>query len=273
MAAIGFIGVGNMSSALLRGMCSQANPSDILAFDRHPERLDALAGELGFATAQNASEVARNSAFVVLGVQPFAIEPLLDEIAPALHEANEGGSRTILCSIAAGYGLADFKNWLSLHMLDMPVVRIMPNSGVGIGKGVCLFAASDDMPTEAMERLMKLFAGTGLCECVAEDTLEIATPIYACSPAYVYIFIESLADAGVQLGLERGLAMRLAKQAVYGTAAYAIESDKHVAQLREELATPRGMTITSTNYMEQLGFRAAVIGGALKAYEHTANVK
>ena len=273
MTQLGFIGVGNMATALIRGICSKVDGSDVLAFNRHMQRVAPLVEELGIVPAASASAVACESEFVVIGVQPNQIDGVLDEIAPALAIAVRAGHKPVLCSLAAGYPLADLEQALSARGLSLPVVRIMPNTGVGVQKGVCLFTANDQVESEHMERLLDLFAGTGLCESVTEEVLEAAIPVFSCSPAYFFIFIEALADAGSQLGLERDLAMRLATQAMYGSAAYAIETGKHVAQLREELATPNGMTITSTNYMESLGFRAAVIGGVLKAHEHATELR
>lgn len=273
MKTLGFIGVGNMGSALIKGMSSSIEMSEVLAYGHHLDKLNAFADELGFAVAESASQVASECEFVVIGVQPYRIDGLLEEIAPALKEASDAGRAPVVCSIAAGYSIADFEKALAGYGLELPVVRIMPNSGVAIHKGICLFVANDLVSEEQLDQLMAHFAGTGLCESVSENILSASIPVFSCSPAYVYIFIESLADAGVELGLERDLAMRLAKQAVYGTSAYAIESGKHVAQLREELATPGGMTITSTNYMEKLGFRASVIGGVLKAHERSKNMR
>ena len=273
MKSLGFIGVGNMSSALLQGMSGSVKMERVLAYGHHPEKMQELADELGFGIAASIEELAASCEYIVIGVQPFRIDGVLEEVAHGMKQAQQSGAQPVLCSIAAGYSIEDFEKSLKKFGIEAPVVRIMPNSGVKIGKGVCLFAPGQGVSNARLDALLELFGGTGLCERVEEAVLDRATPISGCGPAYVYIFIESLADAGVELGIERGLAMRVAEQMVYGTAAYALESGEHVAKLRDELATPQGMTFTSTNHMEQLGFRSAVIGGVLRAYEQMNNVK
>lgn len=111
-----------------------------------------------------------------------------------------------------------------------------------------------------------------MCEYTDEKTLLAATPLFGCSPAYVYMFIEALADGGSEIGLKRGMAIRLAAMATLGSAAMVLESGLHVAQLRDELATPGGMTITSTNEMERMGFRGALIQGVLAAYRRSLDM-
>lgn len=271
MALIGFIGAGNMGMPLVKAVCDAIDPSQVAVCDRHPERLEELQSR-GLAVLGSVEEVAAASEYVVIGVKPSGVTPLLEQMAPSLEKALESGASPVLCSIAAGYSLDEFDRVLDSLGLKLPVVRCMPNAGVAIGKGVCLFAANGEATDEQVDRLMELFANTGLCESVDEETLARAIPIFSCSPAYVYMFIESLADAGGELGLERDLAMRLAAQAVYGSAAKVLEDGKHVAALRDEICTPGGMTIAATNRMESKGFRAAVIEGALAAYERSKNM-
>ena len=272
MSTIGFIGAGNMGLPLIKAVCKKVDATQVVACDHHPERLAALVEEKGLVMADTAAQVAEQSEFVVVGIKPHAITGLLEDIAPALKAACAEGRTPVLCSLAAGYSLKEFDRVLGGLGLILPIVRLMPNSGVGIGEGVCLFAANSRIEATDLERLMGFFEAAGLCEAVDEDTLARSIPIFSCSPAYVYMFIESLADAGSELGLERDLAMRLAAQAVKGSAANVLESDKHVAALRDEICTPRGMTITATNRMEKAGFRSAVIEGALAAYEHSKNM-
>lgn len=269
---VGFIGIGIMGSALATAARKVLDPDDVIIYDRTLDKCQSLANEIKCKIAHSPQEIVDSAHYIILSVQPDQVIPLLNQLLPTFQSHYKKGEQRIIACIAAGCDLCIFDQLFQSVQIDMPVIRIMPNIPLRVGKGVLIFARNQVATDEDVYGLMDNFREGGLCEYADEKTLLAATPVFGCSPAYVYMFIEALADGGSEIGLNRDMSIRLAAMATLGSAAMVLESGLHVAQLRDELATPGGMTITSTNEMERMGFRGALIQGVLTAYKRSLDM-
>lgn len=268
MKKIGVIGTGAMGSALIDVLCDAVKNCEVMVFDISAERVETIVEKTGCVAAASAAEVASDAEVILLVVKPQIVEPVMAELLPTLKKNVETGKRQIILSVAAGWTLEQLGRLLDeADVAGLPIIRVMPNIPVRVKQGVILFTGNVHADAEIMERTMALFRSGGMCVLCEEDLLVTSCAVFSCSPAMAYMFIESIADAGVQIGMERGQATRFAAQAVMGSAAMVLDGAKHIGQLREELDTPGGMTIGGTNLMEQMGFRGSVIAGVIRAHE------
>lgn len=273
MKQIAFIGTGVMGSALLRAACKSVDPSEIIIYDRSQERTKELAEELGCCAAASSQEAVKSAHYIMFGVHPHHMNSVVGELLPTFKEEINNGHRHIVCSMAAGFAIADINKLFAgggIH--NMPAIRIMPNIPLKISKGVIIFSNNEYASDDETDGLMNILKAGGLMKHLTEREMNAATPVFSCSPAYVYMFIEAMADAGSEIGLTRDVSIELAAMATFGSAAMVLETGKHVAALRDELSTPGGMTITSTNIMEEAGFRGALIKGVLAAYKRSLDM-
>ncbi len=274
MTKFGFVGIGNMGGAVASVACKGIGAENVVVFNPTTAKAEAFAAaHPGCTVAGSNRELAEACDVVVLGVKPQIVASVLEDLAPTFANEVAKGHHQVVASIAAGWTLAQYDELLAKHGLELPVCTCMPNMPIRVGQGIILMCSNGKLTKNDEQTMLDAFAPAGLVEFVKESIVASATPVFSCSPAMTYIYIESLADGGVQIGLERKDAVRYAAQAVIGAATLALEGEKHTGELRDELATPCGMTITATNEMERRGFRAAVSTGIVTAYEHGKNMK
>ena len=259
----GFIGCGNMGGAVARAVCKGAGAREVLLANRTPAKAQALAAELGCACGTN-EQVAASCDFLFLGVKPQMMEDMLDELAPVLEPRAE--SRPfVLVRRAAG---------LTMHQIRQmagsgyPVIRMMPNTPVSLGAGMIQYCY-DDVELEQLDQWLQAMAPAGELDEVPESMIDAASAVSGCGPAWVYQFIEALADGGVAAGLPRGKAQRYAAQMVLGSARMVLESGLHPGALKDAVCSPGGSTIQGVRVLEERAFRGAVTDAVLAAYEKT----
>ncbi len=258
MTSIGFIGCGNMGSAIAKAVCAASAPSNIILANRTRAKAEALAQQLGCTVGSN--EEAAACDWVFLGVKPQMMEALLAELSPIFAKK---AARTILVSMAAGITTERLQ---ALAGGNYPVVRIMPNTPSAIGAGVVQYCTRDI--TEAEEKKFQaLMAPAGLVDPLAENLMDAASSVSGCGPAFVYPFIEALADAGVAAGLPRDKSLAYAAQMVAGSARMVLESGLHPGALKDAVCSPGGSTIQGVRVLEERGMRGAVIDAVLAAYD------
>ncbi|MDR2356551.1 MAG: pyrroline-5-carboxylate reductase [Oscillospiraceae bacterium] len=252
MKKVGFIGVGNMGSALLRGMLADGAllPENALTFDADAGKNARLAGELGVTAAAGAEALARDADLIILAVKPDAAHGVLRGIRPALDGAK------ILLSVVLGLDIRSIGETTGGRCR---VVRCMPNTPALVGAGVMCLAFGDGFDAGETERVSGLFSSCGMAEVMEERHLERVTALTGSSPAYVFIMLEAMADAAVRNGLPRAIARRLAAQAVLGSAKMALETGTHPAELKDGVCSPGGSTIEAVRVLESRGFRSALI--------------
>lgn len=246
---IGSIGAGNMAEAIFRGLVrAGVSPDQLLAADPDAARREHLATTLGVRTTDRNAEVAEACELVVLAVKP-------DKLAAATATLPRDGGPLYL-SIAAGVPLAKLRGMLGA---GARIVRAMPNTPALVGSGITALADDPDARPGDVDRAEAVLQAVGAVVRVGEPLLDPVTGLSGSGPAYAYLFIEALADAGVREGLPAATARKLAVETVLGAARMVAQSDEHPAVLRERVSSPGGTTIAGLAALEHGGFRAAVL--------------
>ncbi len=257
---IGFIGTGNMGSALAKAVRRAMQEAEICLADFCTEKRDALAKEISAEVGDNLSLVATCD-YVFLGVKPQVLPQLLSSIAPAVRER---GKDLTLVSMAAGVSIASVLEKLE----GASVIRIMPNTPVSVGKGVVVYCTANTAP-EREETFEKMLAQAGVVEKIGEDKIDAASALHGCGPAFVYLFLEALADGAVLCGLSRDQALRFAAATIAGAGEMALKSGEHPGKLKDAVTSPGGTTIEGVRALEEAGFRGAAMDAVVAAYEKT----
>jgi len=255
---LGVIGVGQMGGALVRGMVRAGvlAPEQIVVADADPERLAALAKELGVKTAASNSQAAERSESVLLAVKPGLAAGIANEIAAAV-----GGEQTLV-SVATGVLIERLRD--ALGRPDAAVIRVMPNTPALVGAGAFAVAAPG-VALERVEALKRLLEPLGRVVVVGEELMDAVTGLSGSGPAFVFVMIEAMADGGVAAGLPRSTAQLLAAQTVLGAAKMVLETEEHPAALKDAVASPGGTTIAGLSKLERGGFRAAIVSAVRAA--------
>lgn len=248
---IGFIGSGNMARAIIGGLLKNgvAGAADITASAPSQETRDAVAAEYGVRTTADNRAVVRESDVVVLAVKPAVLGGVIDEV----RDAAEG---TLFISIAAGKTIA----WIE-EVFARPVrlVRAMPNTPAQVGEGVTALCPNGNATAADVEAARSVFGACGMAQVMSEQLLDVCGAVAGASPAYVFMFIEALADAAVAEGMPRAQAYPIVEQAVAGSAKLALETGAHPAALKDMVCSPGGTTIEGLQALEEGGMRAAVM--------------
>lgn len=259
-ATFGFIGTGNMGSALVKAAVRTLSPTEILLTDHDQAKAEALAQELGCRAASRES-VAAESRFLFLGVKPHMMAGLLRDLAPVLQRRS---TAPVLVSMAAGLTIPQLEE---LSGGCCPIIRIMPNTPVSLGSGVILYARSGSVTQEQLGAFLAGMAGAGGLYSLEESLIDAGTAVSGCGPAFTHLFIDALADGGVVCGLSRVDAVNFAAQTVLGAAQMVLSSGKHPEQLKNDVCSPGGSTIQGIRTLEQHGLRAACMEAVIAAFE------
>lgn len=255
----GFIGAGNMGGALAAAACKSVDPAQVIAADRDTDKAATLAAACGCATGDN-EKVVHNSRFVFLGVKPQMLSDVAAELKPLLTD------RTVIVSMLAGVTTERLANELG----ERPIIRIMPNTPVAIGEGMILYTANAAVSEMDKAAFVQLLSAAGQLDEIPETLIDAGCAVSGCGPAFVYLFVEALADAGVKCGLSRETALRYAAQTVCGAGHMAVVDERHPAALREAVCSPGGSTIEGVRVLEQDAALRGLVEDAVKAsFERT----
>lgn len=249
---IAFIGTGNMGGALARAASKAEN--EVFLVNRHPEKAEKLQKEIGGSVTDYAYAIEK-AELIFLGVKPRMLPELCETIRPLLERKS---APFAIVSMAAGVSVAKLRELLG----DCPIIRIMPNTPVSVGEGMILYTSCADAFLEPFLRAMR-FAGRFMP--VEERLMDAGMAVSGCGPAFVDLFVEALADAGVASGLTRKDATVLAAQMVLGSAKLILESGRHPGELKDAVCSPGGTTIQGVRKLEEKGFRSAVIEAVIAA--------
>jgi pyrroline-5-carboxylate reductase len=272
---ISCIGSGNMGTALMKGISKIVSPNNIGFSDVNISKAEASAASVGAKVFASNSQAVEKADYVFLAMKPQILKSVLIEISPVIKErlgANKPGSGAkpiALVSMAAGWPIAKIIDCLGV---DVPVARIMPNTPALISRGIISLSTSGSFSAEGSAELEKILAGAGLVDRLEEHYMDSATGLSGTGPAFVYIFIEALADGGVRAGLPRDKALLYATQTVLGAAAMALESGKHLGELRDMVTSPGGTAIAGITALENGAFRAAVINAVEAAWRRSSEL-
>lgn len=253
----GFIGCGNMATAMVRGIlkAGKAKPEDVLVSRRHEEALKPLQQELGIGITTDNVQVAAFARILFLAVKPQFYAETIQQIRDVIKED------TIVVTIAPGKTL----KWLT-EQFGRPVklVRTMPNTPAMVGEGMTGICAGDTVTEEELAAVREICSGFSRTEVVTENLMDVVTSVSGSAPAYVFMFIEAMADAAVADGMPRKSAYTFAAQAVLGSAKMVLDTGMHPGELKDMVCSPGGTTIEAVRVLEEKGLRSAVIE-AMKA--------
>jgi pyrroline-5-carboxylate reductase len=259
---VGFIGGGNMGEALIRGLLGASLvPADLMAAtDVRAERTAQLATQFGINAHADNARLVREADVVILAVKPQIMAAVLAEIAPAVTP------RHLLISIAAGVATATIRAGLGK---DARIIRVMPNTAALVLQGAAAIARSKGLGPDDLAVAEEIFGAVGRAVVLDEEAMDAVTGLSGSGPAYVAIVIESLADGGVKMGLDRATAMTLAAQTVLGAAQLVLETGLHPGALKDMVSSPGGTTIAGISALEEGGLRATFIRAVERATQRS----
>lgn len=264
MARIAIIGGGSMGEALLSGLLRAGRPvKDLVVAEKTPGRAEYLSQTYSVRVA-SLEDAVENAGFVILAVKPADVESVVAELAAAAAKAEGDSVEQVLVSVVAGVTTGYYESRLTA---GSPVIRVMPNAPALVGAGVSALAAGRFATAAQLAEAAELFQSVGSALTVPENQIDAVTAVSGSGPAYFFLFLEALVDAGVAGGLNRAVATDLAVQTMAGSAAMLLERreaatadrpDTSAAQLRALVTSPGGTTAAGLRELERHGLRAAV---------------
>ena len=260
---ISFIGAGVMGEAMIKGLLHQqlVSPENIMAADPNQARLDDIKAQYGIHCTTDNLAAAKEANVLVLSVKPQVIGKVLPELRGQVNDVS------LIVSIVAGVTLST----IAENLLNVRVVRSMPNTPGQIGKGITVWTAAPDVKSAQRKQTELLLGAMGEHIFAEEERfLDMATALSGSGPAYVFMFMEALIDAGVHMGFSRRDAEQLVTQTLLGSVVYAQQSGLHPAQLRNQVTSPGGTTAAALHEMEKGGLRTVLSEGVWAAYRRSS---
>jgi len=257
---LSFIGGGNMGEAMVRGILAEdlIGSAQMVVSDPLPERRAVLEERYQVATSGHNRQAVRGADLVVFAIKPQTLAAVMDELKGEL-EADQ-----LLLSIVAGAGISTLHRGLK----HAAIVRAMPNTPAQIGEGICVWTASDQVAQEGKDVACAVLRSLGSEIYVDDESyLDMATALSATGPAYVFLFMEALIDAGVHMGFSRQVAATLVMETVRGSVLFAQKSGLHPAQLRNMVTSPGGTTAEALYQLDKGGFRTVLSKAVWAAYK------
>lgn len=248
---LGFIGTGNMASAIMGGIIGKdvIPAKEIIGADLFAPGRERAKEQFGINVTDSNKEVIEKAEVVILSVKPQFYESVINEIKDDVREDQ------IIITIAPGKTLT----WLAEKFgKDVKIVRTMPNTPAMVGEGMTAASPNEHMTEDEIAYVKTLLSSFGKVEIVPERLMDVVVSVSGSSPAYVFMFIEAMADAAVSGGMPRPQAYQFAAQAVLGSAKMVLETGKHPGELKDMVCSPAGTTIGAVRVLEELGFRSAV---------------
>ena len=255
---LGFIGAGNMATAMMSGIVSGEifRANEIIMSDVSSDRLAFISEKYGVEVTTDNIAVAKNAEVMILAVKPQYYTQVITEIAPFVTKEQ------LIITIAPGQTLSSLTERFGSD--DLKIIRTMPNTPAMVGAGITAVTPNANVTAEELEYVRTILGGFGISEVISEHLMDAVVSVSGSSPAYVFMFIEAMADAAVADGMPRAQAYRFAAQAVMGSAKMVLETGKHPGELKDMICSPAGTTIEAVRVLEEKGLRSAVIE-AMKA--------
>jgi len=271
MKNISFIGSGNMGFALMNAALRVIKAEDIYITDTDSEKTKNVSVSLGVNILKSNIEAAQKCDFIFLAVKPQVLPAVLNEIKPIVNKRITEGYAPVIVSMAAGWTIAKLQSSLAENTQGVyaPVARIMPNTPALIGQGMIALTASKEVSAQKTDELEELLGGAGIVDLINEHYMDAVTGLSGSGPAFVYLFIEALADGAVRAGLARDKALLYASQTVKGAASMLQETGKHPGELKDMVTSPGGTTIAGIAALENGAFRSTVIKAVEAAWKRS----
>ncbi len=260
---IGIIGTGNMGGALMDAFSRDAG-NTMTACNHGQEKLLAVCDRTGAVPVSAPAEAVRGADLILLAVKPIIMPQILTEIAPVVTKDQ------IIVSIAVGLTIQSYEDVLGT---DKKIVRAMPNTPAAVQAGMTAFTFNDNLTPQEQEAVLGLFSLAGETAVLPERLMNAVSALTGSSPAYVYMFIEAMADGGCYSGIPRAEAYKLAAQAVLGAAKMVLDTGKHPGKLKDEVCSPGGTTIRGVAELEKSGMRSSIIEAIRSCVDAAQNTK
>ena len=263
MAVIGFIGMGNMGYALLKGI-KPVFDEDIIFHRKNVEKMMELAKDENVKFAKSNKDVVSNAKYIILAVKPQMFEEIFYEIKDVVTQEH------VIISLAPGITIAQIKEKLP----KAKIVRTMPNTPAMVNAGMTGISFEENTLSEEEESVVKkIFECVGAVRVVKESLINSVVCASGSSPAYVFMFIEALADSAVKCGLPRNDAYEFVAQTVLGSAKLMLETGKHPGELKDMVCSPAGTTIAGVEALEQNGFRKSIFAATDACFKRCEGIK
>lgn len=262
MKTIGFIGVGNMGGAMAKA-CAKVSENKVWVYDVDSIRYQAFSDTKNIAAAQSIEELMEKCDYVVMSVKPQYYGVVGQSVKACVK------SEQIIITVAPSYTLEDMK---TLFGNEVKLVRTMPNTPALVGEGITAFCHEASVTDSELEDFKLYFESFGKLVKVDEKLMPAVVAATGSSPAYVYMFIEAMADAAVSFGMPRTMAYEMISQAVKGSAQMVLETGEHPGALKDAVTSPGGTTIKAVLAMEEAGFRNSVIKGMEACYQQVLDM-
>ena len=249
---LGFIGTGNMATAMMGGIIENhiASPEEIIGADPFAPGRERVKEKYGIRVTADNNEVVKNAEVVILSVKPQFYADVIAGIRDDVTDSH------LIITIAPGKTLS----WLAdQFQKPVKIVRTMPNTPAMVGEGMTGACKNAYVTDEDMEKALSILNGFGKAELIPEHMMDAVVAVSGSSPAYVFVMIEAMADAAVSGGIPRSQAYKFAAQAVLGSAKMVLETGKHPGELKDMVCSPAGTTIEAVRVLEEKGFRSAII--------------
>jgi pyrroline-5-carboxylate reductase len=267
---IGFIGCGNMGRAILGGLLKAGivKADEVIISCHTKKSCSEVEAEYHVKAVLDNQEVAGNADVVLLAVKPNKFEEVIPDVKAGL-ERNAAGENTIVISIAAGKDIAYLEKNLGMNQ---KIIRVMPNTPALVGEGMSALTVNAKVTEEDLKYALTIFESFGKAEVVPESMMDAVIGVSGSSPAYVYMFIEALADGAVAAGMPRKQAYTFAAQSVLGAAKMVLETGQHPGALKDAVCSPGGTTMAGVLELEKQGLRNAVIAGEMACIQKSIDM-
>ncbi len=262
----GFLGCGNMGSALAGALCKKLCPHLIAVCDKDIEKAKAVSLNLGCAQVE-LKDATLKSEYIFIAVKPQGLSALIDEIKPYLEERSTTPVFVTMCAAVS------IEKLLSYLGKPYPVIRIMPNTPVLVGAGMTLYTANSLVKKEELSVFADALEYSGALSYIEEKDFDSESIISGCGPAYVYMFIDALAKAAIELGVPKDRATEYAKRTAFGASQLALLSDKDLETLKMNVCSPGGTTIEGVRSLEGDGLEKSVANAAKASYKRTLELR
>jgi len=257
---LAIVGAGKMGEAMIRGFLrsGEVRPIDIQVFEIIQSRREYIGQRYKVKCVNGASEAAAFADLTIIAVEPGHVKEALEQVSPAMKPGK------MIASIAAGVTL----EFLRRHLPEtVPVIRVMPNITCQVGEAMIVICPSENTQSEELKKVTDTLSLLGHVMQLDEKYLNLATGLVGSGPAYIYLVIEALADAGVRMGLPKSVSILLAAQMTLGAARMVVETKEHPAKLKDMVSTPAGTTVEGLLALEEGKLRAVIISAVSKAAE------
>ena len=262
MSKFGFIGAGNMGGAIITALSNAISAENISISDIDSKKVDEFCNSLGVIASTN-EEIAKTSDYIILAVKPQFMKSVLEDISDILKSRI---NQVVLVSIAAGLSTEKLRDFAKG---EFKIIRVMPNTPALLGEGMMLYTITENISNDETNEFIGAMTECGKWDLIDEKLIDAASALSGCGPAFVYMFIEALADGAVKCGLSREKALQYASQTLKGAALMVEQTGKHPELLKDEVCSPGGSTIAGVSALEKGKFRATCIQAVEKAYKRT----